>query len=141
MALFIATGFRFIEAPVSTLPQGPHPVTLGRRGPPAASSSRRGRIERSQLALEQLPAWILREAVGENDAFRHLEMGKLLAAMPDDRGFVDGVSDFNDDNRGDGFDPARVRQADYRDLGDLRPMGRLSTSRLETFSPPGLIMS
>ena len=42
--------------------------------------------------------------------------------MPDHCGFVDGVSDFNDDNRGDGFDPARVRQADDRDLGDLRQL-------------------
>src|SRR6187402_2979474 len=72
----------------------------------------------AQLALEQLAARVLRQAVDEDHALGHLEMRHLAGAVLDDRFFVQLLAGLDYDDRGYRFDPARIGQAYDGDFGD-----------------------
>ena len=70
----------------------------------------------AQLALEDLPARVLRQLVDEDDGLGDLERGEVLAGERAQLVRLDRLA--GDDDRADGLDPAVVGDADDRDLGD-----------------------
>src|SRR3712207_9181606 len=76
------------------------------------------RVRRAQLALEDLAAGVLGQAVGDGHVPGRLVAGESLAAERHELVGVDRLPVPGDDDRGDGLDPARVWGAEDGDLRD-----------------------
>ena len=60
-----------------------------------------------QLALEDLAARVLGERLAEEHLFRHFEASQLILAVRDQRGGVERLTRFDDDDRRNRLDPLR----------------------------------
>ena len=80
------------------------------------------RVLAAQFALQEFAARVLRQGLGEHDVLRHLEMRQMLGAMGMDRVLRQRLPGLDHDHRDHRLDPARMRHADHRHLGDLRQL-------------------
>ena len=65
----------------------------------------------AQLALENLPAWIFGQNIGEDHVLRDLERCEMFVGMIENLSLIQRGRGLRDDNRDDGLDPAGVRDA------------------------------
>ena len=107
-----------LDGPAATRTRGGHATRGGSpRGAPSALGGEVG-VLLPELPLEDLPARVLRQRVGEHDVLGPLVARQLLLGVRVDVVFGEPDAGLRHDDGRDRLDPRGVADAEHRDLGD-----------------------